>query len=162
LDAAAVKREWKTVEGFEDYEVSNLGEVWSHLTSKLLRPGLTTAGYLTVALRRGGKSRTRYVHDLVARAFIPNPERKRTVNHQRRPTTNNRVSNLEWMTYGENHAHAYRYLGRVKAGKPVANSLGQRYDSSAKAARFWGVTPSAVATAARNGTVCCNLFWWFD
>lgn len=161
--AGVVKREWKPVEGFENYEVSNFGEVWSWLTKKQLRPGPTTAGYLTVNLRRGaGRSRTRYVHDLVARAFIPNPKNKRTVNHQKLPLANNKVTNLEWMTHGENHKHAYACLGRKHSGrKRVANSDGREFESVRAASQWAGVTLSAVAVAARTGTICCRLAWWF-
>lgn len=47
-----------------------------------------------------------YVHRVVATAFIPNPENKRTVNHKDMNPFNNHVSNLEWATYSENRRHA--------------------------------------------------------
>jgi len=47
-----------------------------------------------------------YVHRLVAEAFIPNPENKRTINHIDGDKWNNHVDNLEWNTYSENMRHA--------------------------------------------------------
>jgi hypothetical protein len=48
----------------------------------------------------------KYLHRLVARLFIPNPENKLTVNHIDCNKLNNHVDNLEWATYSENMLHA--------------------------------------------------------
>jgi hypothetical protein len=49
-----------------------------------------------------------YVHRVLAEAFIPNPENKRTVNHIDGNRLNNQLSNLEWATYSENMIHAHK------------------------------------------------------
>lgn len=73
-------------------------------------------GYRKVNLYdKRGKCSKKYVHRLVAEAFIPNPENKPNVNHIDCNRQNNKASNLEWCTQSENIKHA------VKCGTYVSN-----------------------------------------
>lgn len=103
---------WKPVKGFENYEVSNLGQVKSlnynrTKEAKILRLCKNKDGYLCVHLHKNGKGYAKKVHRLVTAAFIPNPEGKTEVNHIDGNKTNNRVENLEWATHSENMHHAW-------------------------------------------------------
>lgn len=65
-------------------------------------------GYLKgVVLSREGKQRGFLVHRLVATAFLPNPHNLPEVNHKDRDRSNNRVTNLEWISPEDNKAHAH-------------------------------------------------------
>lgn len=99
---------WKPVEGFDKYEVSSFGRVRNKGTGRILKP--YKAIYPQVTLMRKRKPVPVRIHVLVAKAFIPNPENKRCVNHKNGIKTNNRVENLEWVTHKENTSHA------IKAG----------------------------------------------
>ena len=71
-----MKEEWKQIEGFGDYYISNLGRVKSCRTSKpkILKQTMQTRGYLMVGLLDANdKHHFKSVHRLVASAFIPNP-----------------------------------------------------------------------------------------
>ena len=92
----------------KDYSVSNYGRVKSiRFPNRCLKPSNnSTGGYLFVILCKNGVRKTLKVHRLVALAFIPNPENKRTINHIDGIKTNNFVENLEWNTQKENTHHA--------------------------------------------------------
>lgn len=100
--------EWRDVVGYEGaYSISNLGRVRrdlaarGHKVGKILKPGMCWR-YLGVGLCYRKTQKTFYIHQLVARAFIGQPPKGMEVNHIKQPTTNNRLSNLEYVTHQEN------------------------------------------------------------
>ena len=113
---------WKTIKGFEDYEVNEFGDVKSHKYNKekLLRKRYTQDGYIQYVLLKNGINCTRRAHRLVAEAFIDNPEQKETVNHKDGDKTNNYYENLEWATKKEQMQHAYK-LGLKRPLKGILN-----------------------------------------
>ena len=109
---------WRTIENYEGYQVSNLGNVKS-LSKKLkCKKGVRTTkekilkckkskqGYLSVQLKNKGKHFL--VHRLVALSFIENKENKQQINHINGIKHDNKVENLEWCTQSENQIHAYK------------------------------------------------------
>lgn len=109
---------WKDIEGYENlYQVSTYGRIksLSHINNLgRLRPEcilgirLSDRGYHSAVLYNNGKPKSFRVHQLVARAFIPNPNNKPHVNHLDGVKGNNLVENLEWVTISENAKHAFK------------------------------------------------------
>lgn len=107
---------WLPVVGYEtNYLVSNFGRVKATFFRKTLnrtdvtikKQGYNKRGYPTIGLNNGDdRTMIKTVHRLVAKAFIPNPENKATVNHKNAIKTDNSLENLEWATYSENLIHA--------------------------------------------------------
>lgn len=72
---------------------------------KLVPQNLDRHGYCTVDIYCSKIKKPCLVHRLVAKTFIPNPDNKPTVNHIDEVKTNNKVSNLEWMTTKEQNTY---------------------------------------------------------
>ncbi len=64
---------YKTIDGFENYSVSDHGNVRNTFSGKILKPDLSR-GYLRVCLMQNKTRRTKSVHKLTAEAFLANPE----------------------------------------------------------------------------------------
>ncbi len=105
------------IKGFENYTISDKGEVFSIVRKKTISPFLHRKGYPMVTLCQNGKKRNLYVHRLVAEAFIPNPENKPTINHKNENKLINEVSNLEWLTVEENNAYGTRIQRMIQTKK---------------------------------------------
>ncbi len=129
------KEIWRDIEGYEGlYQVSNLGSMKScdkivkfknggkrEYKSLILKPTVANTGYFVVSLHKNNKRNLVLIHRLVAKAFIPNPERKPEVNHKNGIKTDNRVENLEWVTGAENKKHAYDTNLRKSSTRKLTN-----------------------------------------
>ena len=100
-----MQEEYKTITDFENYEVSNLGNVRNIKTKKLLKPRIDS-GYHRVHLYILGKISTKLVHRLVACTFLDNPEDKPCVDHKDNNRLNNNLSNLRFATRSENNQNS--------------------------------------------------------
>ena len=110
---------WKKINGFENYEISNLGRVKSlprlvknhygflkNLKEKILKNHISKTGYYVVDLKCNYKRKTFKIHRLIAIHFIDNKENKGFVNHINGIKIDNNINNLEWCTIKENNYHA--------------------------------------------------------
>lgn len=122
--------EWKDIQGYEGvYQVSDLGRIKSLprngtvKTERILK-NFEASGYLQVALQYHGVVKWEKVHRLVAKAFIPNTDNKREVNHIDGNKKNNSVNNLEWVTTSENILHSYHVLkNHIRKVKQYTKSM---------------------------------------
>ena len=93
----------REIPGYEGlYAADENGVIWSLLQTssrrkKALKPYANKNGYLRVNLFDvSGKVKHEYVHRLVARTFLPNPNGYAVVNHISADVSDNSVNNLEW------------------------------------------------------------------
>ena len=112
--------EWKEVDGFRGYFVSNLGRIKSHRQCKdglILKQRLDRKGYCAVMMSDDScKKHNMKVHRIVLKTFNPVDNMDSLeVNHKDEDKTNNRLENLEWVTHLENVRHG---TGHQRATEP--------------------------------------------
>lgn len=100
--------EWKKIPGYSDYIVSEKGDVRSFKTKKftLLTYDKTHCGYQNHNIYNDTKTRIHnYAHELVAMAFIPNPNNYKFVTHIDKNLRNNHYTNLKWTETSEEETY---------------------------------------------------------
>lgn len=124
-----MKEIWKDIEGFEGlYQISNLGRVKSlerqimrsngyplNLKERILKTNISKAGREGVQLSKNSQWYHCWIHRLVAKAFIPNPDNLPQVNHKDENPLNNCIDNLEWCTNKYNHDYGTRNIRQARA-----------------------------------------------
>ena len=78
------------------YEINDRGMVRNTKFMKILSPIKLSSGILQVNLSFNGKVVSKSIHNLVAKAFLPNPKWRKKVHHINQNRSDNRVENLEW------------------------------------------------------------------
>jgi hypothetical protein len=106
--------EFKIIQGFKNYSVSNLGNIKNNATNTVLKPN-TTKGYRIVKLN----NKNLCIHRLVASAFIPNPDNKLYVDHIDNNRQNNNINNLRWCTHQENQQNKKIKINNTSGYKGV-------------------------------------------
>jgi hypothetical protein len=143
-----MNEQWKEIAGFPKYRVSNTGQIQNKNSGVTLNPFTTNSGYFQVHLWNDGKRFKRYIHRLVAEAFVRNTNGKPHVNHIDGNRQNNSSDNLEWCTRSENVNHScYVLRQNVKAVRCV--ETGVVYPSIKEAARQTGIYHTSIS-------MCCD------
>ena len=135
------KENWEVIPNHPEYWVSTLGRILSFKRCKLLgnilKPYSSPKKYLHIDLDNISYS----VHRIVLGAWNPSSD-KLQVNHKDLDRTNNKLSNLEWVTNRENTIHAWDN-GRVSfKGEQCGQSI-LTYDDVLQIKKLKGVVSGA-------------------
>lgn len=106
--------EWRIIEGYPNYSVSNTGIIINTKKNKMMSIYIRK-GYCHIKLSTHNKAAQKKVHRLVAEAFIPNPNNYDCINHKDENPLNNNVENLEWCNHSYNNTYGTRIERQSKS-----------------------------------------------
>lgn len=175
-----MKEIYKDVVGFEGmYLVSNLGNVKSferniirkdgkpyHIKEEFMSQNNNGRGYLFTRLYVDGKGINKYIHRLVAEAFIPNPENLPEVNHKSENKYDNSVENLEWATHKDNCNYGTRTQRSAENhSKPINQydlhgNFIKSWNSATEIERVLNLSSSNISKCCRDVTKTAYGFIW--
>ena len=127
---------FKKIEGFEDYTISSFGNVFNTclgMYKKLQITGSSKKYYkVDLYLNDGTQTRTtKKLHQLLANAFIPNPNNYECIDHIDGNGLNNNLENLRWCTVAQNNRNRLKkentkfdFKGVSKSGRLYSCSIG--------------------------------------
>ena len=170
---------WRDIEGYHNYQVSNLGRVKSlernvikgrgglyKIEEKILKSRKDKNGYLLINLCKEGEMRSYLVHRLVASAFLDNPNNLPQVNHKDEDKTNNRVENIEYCdrSYNINYGNRNEKMAKSRS-IPILQftkdgEFVRRWDSSTQVEKELGIDNSSIAKCCRGKHKSVGGFIW--
>jgi len=161
--------EWKTVSGYSNHMVSNMGRVLNKETSKFLKPNINGGYYIVMLCDPVSKKRNSLkVHRIVAMEFVhnPDPKTKTVVDHASNNKLENAASNLRWVSQKEN-IHHYVKNHKKETGRGVfqydGDTLIKRWSSmSAVLKENPSFSDSTLRSSIRLSKLYKGYRWEFD
>jgi hypothetical protein len=159
-----MEEQWKEIEGFPNYIISNLGNLKNRKFNKYKKPSNYGNGYKRILLHNKEETKALFIHRLVGFAFIPNPDNKPYINHKDNDPSNNHVNNLEWNTQKENMQHMLKQgrrakdfnkgtsNGRAKLDWVKVNEIRESNLTQGKLAKLYSVSIYTIYSIVNNKT----------
>lgn len=181
--------EWRDIEGYEGlYQVSDTqkvkslgrfedGHYWNgeinasyYRKEKILKQKTDLNGYSVVVLYKNKKPKAHFVHDLIAKAFIPNQNNYPFIDHIDGNPSNNSINNLRWCTQKMNMNNPITRK-RLVAAKTELNGrkvvclkngvVVKEFPSINEAAKFFNMkTPNSIGNCLRGKAKTAYGFEW--
>lgn len=174
--------DWREMLGFPHYRINRAGQIKRldaiitdsngidfYRKGRILNTRKTKLGYVQVDMSENGKLYGRFIHVLLAKAFIPNPYNFPIVNHIDENPSNNDLSNLEWCDYSYNAKHSINKIRKAHEKEQKAvyrinvdTNEEIRYNGIREAARENKANHSNIRHAILNNGYCANHKWRYE
>lgn len=158
---------WVEIKDYPLYLVSDQGRVMNKKTKRILRTYSTNVGgYEGVSLWKEGKGKTFQIQRIVYSSFTQDYELQGfVINHKDGGKKNNKLNNLEKITYRENNLHAEYIIKTHNCAKPVIQLDGnknplQTFPSVAAAQRALNI--KNISRAALKGCRAGGYYWKYQ
>ena len=170
---------WKDIPEYEGiYQINNFGIVKRierkskyrknvKIKEKIIKEYIGTWGYKMVSLYKNNHQKTEFVHRLIAKTFIQNPNNYPVINHKDGNKLNNNINNLEWCTVSHNNKEAYR-IGikkpRVNAKKILQltkdNKIIKEWNSASEVQKKLGYSQGNICEVCNGRRNSANGYVW--
>ena len=124
--------EWRVIEEYPNYLINKKGDIYSKYKNKLINASIVN-GYLRIELKKEGNKRSKqYIHKLVAKTFIPNPDNKPKVYFINGNHLDCNVTNLKWGTQKDalNTDVALKNKSKCQKDKPKSKKWKENFTKS--------------------------------
>ena len=150
--------EWRIIEEFPNYYISNLGEV-KNKNNKILKQNNNLYGYKRIGLYKDGEQYFRYIHRLVAFAFLTSADMSYVVNHKDEDKANNCVDNLEWISRCDNTNYGTRNqrVSEKLKGRQLTDEHKNNLRNSAKKRRVLNIDTGEIFNSLKEAGESVNL-----
>lgn len=158
---------WKAVPGYEGlYEISNCGRLKCFVKGVITYGAISAKGYRVTCLYKNKKKKSVFIHRLVAKAFIPNPQNLPFINHKDENKLNNNVENLEWCTakYNSNYGTCAERIKKAQSyivcQFDLEGNLLNEYVGAQDAATATGLDRVTITNCCSGKRLSCGHFLW--
>lgn len=153
----------KDIKNYEGlYAITEDGKVWSYRSKKYLTPKITKDGYLQVKLCIKGEQKYKYIHRLVAEAYLENPDNLPEINHKDENQQNNTLTNIEWCdrTYNNNYGSHNKNVSNSMSKAVKCVETGIIYKNGVEAGKAHGLSPMQIYDVLRGKCKTAGKYHW--
>ena len=98
-----IMKSFKTIPDYPNYAINKNGEVFNKRLQIIMKSRFDTYGYKRINLSKHNEKKTYYLHQLVAKTYLPNENNYPCVDHINAIRDDNRLENLRWCSWVQNH-----------------------------------------------------------
>lgn len=149
--------QWKEIEEFPQYEVSNHGRVRNANTRRILQTNFDEKGRERLILYKGNKQYSRKIHRLVADAFCDQYYEGLDVTHADGDVRNNHADNLEWRFRSDIARRSYKRHGRKQTHsmkRILCVETGVIYESIQQASEEMNMSRTVISRIINARSFC--------